>query len=112
MPSDSDYETQPTDRHKCRAERVPFSHCGEGSRSVPSSVKKLKFKKQDGLRSSGAERSGAECDGAVLIALASYIHSSSVAKVQRDKTNIFPFSDFPIFWHLILAESGGGLSRP
>jgi hypothetical protein len=33
-------------------------------------------------------------------------------KMGGDKTNIFPFSDFPTFWHLILAESGGGLSRP
>jgi hypothetical protein len=31
---------------------------------------------------------------------------------QRPKTNIFPISDFLTFWHLILAKSGGGLSRP
>ncbi len=44
MPSDPDYITQPTDRHKCGAERVPFS--GEGSSSVPSPVKEIKFEKQ------------------------------------------------------------------
>ncbi len=32
--------------------------------------------------------------------------------LQGDKTNIFPYPDFPTFWHLILAKSGGGLSRP
>ncbi len=41
LPSDSDNVTQPTDRRKCGAERTSFS--GEGSSSVPSPVKEIKF---------------------------------------------------------------------
>jgi hypothetical protein len=44
LPSDPDYITLPTDSRKCGAERVSFS--GEGSISVPSPVKHIKFKKQ------------------------------------------------------------------
>ena len=44
LPSDPDYITPPTDRRKCGAERVSFS--GEGSISVPSPVKQIKFEKQ------------------------------------------------------------------
>jgi hypothetical protein len=43
LPSDADYATPPTDRRKCGAERVPFS--GEGSNTVPSPVKEIKFQK-------------------------------------------------------------------
>jgi hypothetical protein len=43
LPSDSDNVTPPTDRSKCGAERVPFS--GEGSSSVPSSVKEIILEK-------------------------------------------------------------------
>jgi hypothetical protein len=41
LPNDPDYITLPTDRRKCRAERVPF--CGEGSSSICSPVKEIKF---------------------------------------------------------------------
>jgi hypothetical protein len=44
LPSDPDYITPQTDRRKCGAERVSFS--GEGSSSVPSPVKQIKFKTQ------------------------------------------------------------------
>jgi hypothetical protein len=44
LPSDPDYITPPTYRRKCGAERVSFS--GEGSISVPSPVKEIKFEKQ------------------------------------------------------------------
>ncbi len=44
LPSDPNYITPPTDRRKCGAERVSFS--GEGSSSVPSPVKGIKFEKQ------------------------------------------------------------------
>jgi hypothetical protein len=44
LPSDSDYITPPTGRRKCGAERVAFS--GEGSISVPSPIKEIKFEKQ------------------------------------------------------------------
>ncbi len=46
MPSDPNYITPPTvtDRRKCGAERVSFS--GEGSISVASPVKHIKFEKQ------------------------------------------------------------------
>jgi hypothetical protein len=46
LPSDPDYITPPTDRRnlKCGAERVSFS--GEGSISVSSPVKQIKFEKQ------------------------------------------------------------------
>jgi hypothetical protein len=44
LPSDPNYIAQPTDRCKCGAERVSFS--GEGSISVPSPVKAIKFEKQ------------------------------------------------------------------
>ena len=44
LPSDTNYITPPTDRRKCGAERVSFS--GEGSISVPSPVKHIKFEKQ------------------------------------------------------------------
>ncbi len=43
LPSDPNYITLPTDRRKCGAERVSFS--GEGSISVPSPVKEIKFEK-------------------------------------------------------------------
>ncbi len=41
MPTDLDYATLQTDMHKCGAERIPFG--GEGSSSIPSPVKKIKF---------------------------------------------------------------------
>jgi hypothetical protein len=44
LPSDLVYVTQPTDRRKCGAMRIAFS--GEGSISVPSPVKEIKFEKQ------------------------------------------------------------------
>ena len=44
LPSDPDYITPPTDRRKCGAERISIS--GEGSISVPSPVKEIKFEKQ------------------------------------------------------------------
>jgi hypothetical protein len=44
LPSDSDYVTPPTDRRKCGAVRIAFSN--EGSISVPSPVKEIKFEKQ------------------------------------------------------------------
>jgi hypothetical protein len=44
LPSDPDYITLPTDRHKCGAERVSLSD--EGSISVPSPVKEINFEKQ------------------------------------------------------------------
>ncbi len=44
LPSESDYVTLPTDRRKCGAVRITFS--GEGSISVPSPVKEIKFEKQ------------------------------------------------------------------
>ncbi len=48
MPSDPNYITPPTDRRKCGAERVSFS-C-EGSISLPSPVKQIKFEKQGRAR--------------------------------------------------------------
>jgi hypothetical protein len=42
--SDPDYITQQTDRRKCGAEHVSFS--GEGSSSVSSPLKEIKFEKQ------------------------------------------------------------------
>jgi hypothetical protein len=42
--SDSDYDTPPTDRRKCGAERSPFSD--EGSSAVPSPVKEINFEKR------------------------------------------------------------------
>ncbi len=44
LPSDPNRITPPTDRRKCGAERISFS--GEGSISVPSPVKQIKFEKQ------------------------------------------------------------------
>ena len=44
LPSDPNYITLPTDRRKCGTERVSFS--GEGSISIPSPVKEIKFEKQ------------------------------------------------------------------
>jgi hypothetical protein len=44
LPSDPNYIILQTDRRKCGAERVSFS--GEGSISVPSPVKEIKFEKQ------------------------------------------------------------------
>jgi hypothetical protein len=44
FPGDSDYVTPPTDRRKCGAECDSFS--GEGSSSVPSPVKEIKFEKR------------------------------------------------------------------
>jgi hypothetical protein len=41
LPSDSDYAMPPTDRRKGGAERVSFG--GEGSSSIPSPVKEIKF---------------------------------------------------------------------
>jgi hypothetical protein len=45
LPNDSDYITPLTDRRKCGAELVSFS--GEGSSSIPSPVKEIKFEKQE-----------------------------------------------------------------
>ena len=44
MPSDPDYITPPTDRRKCGAECVSFNV--EGSSSLPSPVKEIKFEKR------------------------------------------------------------------
>ncbi len=44
MPSDPDYVTRQTDRRMCGSARVPLS--GEGSSSVPSPVKEIKFEKK------------------------------------------------------------------
>ncbi len=54
LPSVSDYATPPTDRRRCGAERVRFS--GEGSSSIPSPVKTIKFQKR-GL----AQEQSAQC---------------------------------------------------
>ncbi len=58
MPSDWDNDTPPTDRCKCGAERVLFS--SEGSSSVPSPVKEIKFEKL-GL----AQEQNAQCESHV-----------------------------------------------
>jgi hypothetical protein len=58
LPSDPNYITPPT-KLKCGAERVSFS--GEGSISVPSSVKEIKFEKQGWAQAELSVRS--PCNG-------------------------------------------------
>jgi hypothetical protein len=51
---DSDYVISPTVRRKCGAERAPFSV--EGSSTVPSQVRKIKFERRGRAQERGAQK--------------------------------------------------------
>ncbi len=58
LPSDSDYVKLPTARRKCGAKRIPFSGeglSGEGSSSIPSPVKEIKFQKRGRAQEQSAQ---------------------------------------------------------